>query len=407
MNWREKQVKPAVTQDPSLGAHENAFRNVKECINEQVIRDLRVVPLTLLRDKYISHLEEAGHPNPSYRSENIMKKIRKDEDLCEKIGFSKVEWKGCVSFWLVFNATMSAESAVSASYLAATVDKIKDVALHLKEIIETAFKKSREMPWPPTVEDISTLASTQLPEDLQRFLTIALSGKEPENVQCERTKRFVFSIGQDLCRAATRGKWKLAKHILLCTTIRHLYRSKQLTTILNRLCHCESYSFGLELETAMAKAIEESNTYLTPQIVTGEGNILFHSEWDNLNKIKTNITGSNVVNSAAGIMLQEYKEGATPPTDRNHPLAKRTKERTLHVDAPTVLAPVTLYTRDGPQFPENAVLTPPPENDVAFQSCENEHLIWFISRYDLNIFLTYEINLENLLILMLLRRSFL
>ena len=90
-------------------------------------------------------------------------------------------------------------------------------------------------------------------------------------------------------------------------------------------------------------------------------------------------------------MLQEYKEGATPPTDRNHPLAKRTKERTLHVDAPTVLAPVTLYTRDGPQLPENAVLTPPPENDVAFQSCENEHLVWFISRYDLNIFLTYEI----------------
>ena len=64
--------------------------------------------------------------------------------------------------------------------------------------------------------------------------------------------------------------------------------------------HCESYSYGLELETALAKAIEESNTYLTPQIVTGEHNIVFHSEWDNLNKIKTNVTGSNVVSSAAG-----------------------------------------------------------------------------------------------------------
>ena len=89
--------------------------------------------------------------------------------------------------------------------------------------------------------------------------------------------------------------------------IPHLYRSKQLTTILNRLCHCESHSFGIELETAMAKALEETSTYLTHQIVSADGNEVFHSEWDNLNKIHTNITGSNVVNSAADIILQEVK----------------------------------------------------------------------------------------------------
>ena len=61
------------------------------------------------------------------------------------------------------------------------------------------------------------------------------------------------------------------------------------------------------------KAKEEINIYLTPQIVIGDDNIVFHSEWDNLNKIKTNVTGSNVVNSAAGIMMQKYKQGATPP----------------------------------------------------------------------------------------------
>ena len=77
-----------------------------------------------------------------------------------------------------------------------------------------------------------------------------------------------------------------------------------LLTILNRLCHCESYSFGIELETAMAYALEEVNTYLTPQIVSRESNKVFHSEWDNLSKILTNVTGSNVFNSAVGIMLQ-------------------------------------------------------------------------------------------------------
>ena len=88
-----------------------------------------------------------------------------------------------------------------------------------------------------------------------------------------------------------------------------MYRSRQLASILNKLGHCESYDFGLELETALARAIDESSTLLTPQIVCGEGNKVFHMEWDHLNKITTNVHGSNVVNSAAGIMLQEIKPG--------------------------------------------------------------------------------------------------
>ena len=36
------------------------------------------------------------------------------------------------------------------------------------------------------------------------------------------------------------------------------------------LGHSESYDFGLEVETALAKALDEVSTHLTPQIVTGE-----------------------------------------------------------------------------------------------------------------------------------------
>ena len=68
-------------------------------------------------------------------------------------------------------------------------------------------------------------------------------------------------------------------------------------------------AFGLELETALAKAQDDVSTYLTPQIVTGEGNVVFHCEWDNLNKTTTNVHGNNIVNSAGGIMLQEIKPG--------------------------------------------------------------------------------------------------
>ena len=99
-----------------------------------------------------------------------------------------------------------------------------------------------------------------------------------------------------------------AKHILICVNLRHLYRSKQLTTILKRLCHCESYSFTLELETAIAKTIDEGDTYLNLQIVTGKNNFVFHSELDNLNKILKNYTGPNIVKSATEIKFQEQKK---------------------------------------------------------------------------------------------------
>ena len=151
-----------------------------------------------------------------------------------------------------------------------------------------------------------------------------------------------------------------------------------LLTILNRLCHCESYSFGIELETAMAYALEEVNTYLTPQIVSRESNKVFHSEWDNLSKILTNVTGSNVFNSAVGIMLQEVKGDTGSTSERTLPTAARSKERSLKVNAPTTLAPVIIYKRVGPNFLENAVISPPVDKATELKKCMKEYDIWML-----------------------------
>ena len=58
---------------------------------------------------------------------------------------------------------------------------------------------------------------------------------------------------------------------------------------------------GLKLETALAKAVDDVSTSLTPQIITGESNDVFYLEWDNLNKITAYIHGSNVVKSTGGM----------------------------------------------------------------------------------------------------------
>ena len=92
-------------------------------------------------------------------------------------------------------------------------------------------------------------------------------------------------------------------HFALCHRQTALLQ-QQLPTILYKLGHSESYDFGKELETGMTKATDEISTYHTPQIITGDGNLVFHCEWDNLHKITKNIHGSNVVKNAGDIMIQ-------------------------------------------------------------------------------------------------------
>ncbi len=101
----------------------------------------------------------------------------------------------------------------------------------------------------------------------------------------------------------------------------------------------------------MAKAFDDISTHLTPQIITGEGNTVFHSEWDNLNRITTNVHGSNVVNSAGGIMIQEVKESHVSTKKRTLPLYDRSsKMRSLKITPPETL-PELAFKRAGPNSP--------------------------------------------------------
>ena len=55
--------------------------------------------------------------------------------------------------------------------------------------------------------------------------------------------------------------------------VRHLIRSRELSTMLNRLGHSETYRFALELETAIAKALHGSLNLLSTQTVVHSATI--------------------------------------------------------------------------------------------------------------------------------------
>ena len=131
----------------------------------------------------------------------------------------------------------------------------------------------------------------------------------------------------------------------------------------------------------MASALEETSTYLIPQIDNGDCNEVFHSGWDNMNKILTNVTASNVVNNASSIMLQEVKSNnESNSSERTLPAAKRNKEPSLNVDTPSIFAPVTIFDQVRLCLPENVLLSPPADYDFGFKKCMKEYDIWTFCR---------------------------
>ena len=208
-----------------------------------------------------------------------------NHDIHEQICFAKIstEEKGCIAYYLIYSNSITVENSGKLAYRHRYTDKVFDIYLLVRDLIKKTYMEATELPWPLKADDLGS--NNFLSDELVRFLTLVISGISDAGKMGGNTARFVLSISQDVCRATTDGEWKLPKHILLS----HLFQGKQLIIILNQLGHSEGYDFSLEIETSMAKAIDEISSYLTTQVVTGEGNVIFHCQWDNLNKILTNV----------------------------------------------------------------------------------------------------------------------
>ena len=114
-------------------------------------------------------------------------------------------------------------------------------------------------------------------------------------------------------------------------SLRHLFRSEELTVLLNRLSDSESYRFSLDLEAAIAKCLEESPNYLSTQIVMNPTTpSLFHSEFDNSDQLLNVLEGKGSVHTAHGIMMREVS-GDTGGTKHTMASVARTKQQQLDI----------------------------------------------------------------------------
>ena len=92
---------------------------------------------------------------------------------------------------------------------------IKEIGSFLRQSILNAFNSSQALPWPLLPSNFQNNDSV-VPEDLKKILGFVMFGSNMSNAhQFEICA--INSIGQDICRAATWGQWKLhEKNISSC-----------------------------------------------------------------------------------------------------------------------------------------------------------------------------------------------
>lgn len=178
---------------------------------------------------------------------------------------------------------MSIDEAIRKAFELGSSNIIKESGNRLLYVIHQCFKEADELRWPQSVPELEH--KSKIPIELETFLSHVITKLSVPKTP--KVQRLNLSIAQDVCRAAAGGEWKLSKPLLLSMTLRHLCRSEQLVTLSKRMGHCENYFYTLELETGLARGIEETRMLLSTRIIRApESRSVFHSESHNGHRVE-------------------------------------------------------------------------------------------------------------------------
>lgn len=371
--WRSTDTEARQEQLDLEEAHQIAFKFVCDLIENDVLHEHKVLRLSDLREKYVAILDENHCSNPDYRSHKLKQKLDRHEPFQGKLSFCEM---GKFQSSILFSTAITVETAIRHAFQLGSIDMVENVGKSVHKSIAEGFSQSPMQKWPPMPSDLPD-PSLILPDLLQQLLCYVITGRK--SPATARQQRLIQSIGQDVCRASTNGSWKLPKHILMSMSLRHLFRSEKLITFLNRMGHCESYSFSLELETALAAALIESSSQLSDQIIRSPvGPSLFHSEFDNFDCLLNDLTGKGSVHTAHGIMLQEVQGDENPTTVPEVASQTRNRQRSLQLTENPALPDCYVTKRQSPKLSIKALECPTALK--AKELSNDKQTVWIFSR---------------------------
>ena len=372
--WRTTDTKARQQQLSLEEAHKRAFEVICDVIEKEVLADHNVVKLSDLRETYVSSLKENNFYNPDYRSHKRKMKLERHEPFRNRLSFCEL---GKFKSYILFSSSIELQTAMKQAFQLGSLDMLQNVGTHIRESIIDQSSKSPNLKWPPMPSDLPD-ANDIMPDVLKQLLSYIIIGKKSPTTS--RQQRLIISIAQDICRAGTNGTWKLPKHVSMCMSLRHLFRSEKLITLLNRMGHCESYSFSLELETALATTVMESSSQLSDQIIRlPKGPSLFHSEFDNFDCLLNDLTGKGSVHTAHGIMLQELHHDQNQTKACDLTSQTRSRERSLHLTESTSLPDCYITKKESPRLTIKVLEYPEAmkAKDISF----DRQTIWILTRF--------------------------
>ena len=134
------------------------------------------------------------------------------------------------------------------------------------------------------------------------------------------------------------------------------------------------------MESSIDRVFQDISNLLTPQIIISEGNLVFHTEWNNMNKFTTNILGTNIVNSMAGIMIQEIKPGFEIDQHvRKIPVLQHS-QTILSNAVPETLPSLIISAKTETYFFQDAVFALPENVYDQYTKCLKVYYVWLIAR---------------------------
>ena len=224
-------------QSDMEATHKDAFTEVCAIVDNKLIKEGGIIKLSDLREIYVARLEKTPFANPKYRSDSLKAKLVKSYN--EHLSFVQLGMQGRYQSSLVHRSSVDIGSLIRMTYELRSTDRLSKMALQLYDCITEKFKTTEAYRWPHTAREPEDQDDI-LPPDLKTFLTTLITGHESDS-NTAKVNRLVLSFCQDLCRSVTNGLWTLPKHILLCMTLRHMFRSAELITFISRLGHSENY----------------------------------------------------------------------------------------------------------------------------------------------------------------------
>lgn len=212
-----------------------------------------------------------------------------------------------------------------------TYTKTQEAALLLRRICQSA--PSNRLPEKLTVEDIKK-GTVVIPDVVTAFFTTLINGPGSKKSLSTVKKNRIEALSSDVVYAATNGRLKPAKHLLLGMSMKTITGSRKVVEVLNRFGYIPSYTALEEIETELSFTATESRRLLPHGLVPNNKNYHTGVAFDNYDCFVETINGKDTMHDTVGICYQDKCEnnpsieviGSSSSVGEIHSLSDQTEQ---------------------------------------------------------------------------------